>query len=211
MTQAETNCPICLETIRDAALLPACGHSFCHACISALPLSRRGLVGSREADCPICRARYTPGSSVPNWALRDAVAEAAAAAAAPPESHPRESEPETGPKSKLEPQPSGPQASPSEPAWAPPLSSHAVTKPASRSALARLGIPPGLCRIALDEARRVGLRVFLLDNSGSTGESTSGRVGVSCVRARASVGLGVGVRIRSHRATARSVRSARCV
>lgn len=36
------------------------------------------------------------------------------------------------------------------------------------SALAQLGIPPGLSRLACDEAARVGLRVFLLDNSGST-------------------------------------------
>lgn len=34
--------------------------------------------------------------------------------------------------------------------------------------LSKLGIPPGLARLAREEARRVGLRLFLLDNSGST-------------------------------------------
>ncbi len=39
---------------------------------------------------------------------------------------------------------------------------------ASSAALLRLGVPRGLARLAQDEAMRVGLRVFLLDNSGST-------------------------------------------
>lgn len=38
----------------------------------------------------------------------------------------------------------------------------------SLGALSALGVPPGLARLAHDEASRVGLRLFLLDNSGST-------------------------------------------
>ena len=50
---------------------------------------------------------------------------------------------------------------------APSALQHARSSP-SASALDALGIPPGLARLAADEAARVGLRLFLLDNSGST-------------------------------------------
>ena len=79
-----SNCAICLEPFRDAVLLPACGHSFCKHCVDALPTSRRGLGGAREALCPLCRTPYAPGSAVPNFGLRDAGSAPAAIAAPPP-------------------------------------------------------------------------------------------------------------------------------
>lgn len=42
-----------------AELLPSCGHSFCASCIRQLP-----------GVCPLCRVPFEPGSSVPNWSLR---------------------------------------------------------------------------------------------------------------------------------------------
>ena len=54
-------CTICLETpMRQAQLLPSCGHSFCAPCIEKLP----GL-------CPLCRVKFIAGAAVPNWSLRE--------------------------------------------------------------------------------------------------------------------------------------------
>ncbi len=96
----------------------------------------------------LCRAPYTPGTAVPNWGLRTreparagAALEGGAAAAA---------------------------AAPSAPPFAPSAPPFSVDLDASSAALSRLGLPRGLARLAQDEAARVGLRVFLLDNSGST-------------------------------------------
>ncbi len=98
----------------------------------------------------LCRAPYTPGTAVPNWGLRTrepararAAREGGAAAAAAAAAL------------------GGGAAAPS----APPCP---VDLDASSAALSRLGVPRGLARLAQDEAARVGLRVFLLDNSGST-------------------------------------------
>ena len=135
-----THCAVCLDCYTDAVLLPACGHSFCKLCVDALPTSRRNLLAAREALCPLCRAAYTPGSAVPNFGLRQSVDGAADGAVA---THRIEQE-----RAKWG----------SLPARAPPRPDR----------LAALGIPPGLSRVACDEARRVGLRLFVLDNSGST-------------------------------------------
>lgn len=45
------------------------GHSFCAACIEALPADIRD--GAFESACPLCRTPFTLGSSVPNWSLRE--------------------------------------------------------------------------------------------------------------------------------------------
>lgn len=139
-------------------MLPACGHTLCAACIANLPTQR--VRGSREAKCPLCRVAFTPGSAVPNWSLREA-AEATSGGAPPPPAAPR----------------------------SPPAGLDACERrSASPSSLAALGIPPGLARIARDEAERVGVRVFLLDNSGSTntydGHELRGHRLVSCTRWR---------------------------
>ena len=144
---AASSCPVCLESFRDACMLPACGHSFCSACIDQLPVTRVRSVGL-EAKCPMCRVAYTPGTKVPNWTLRDS-------AAAPP-AEPTES-------------------TPTQPvATAPAAEELRVTAMGSSRrasdphALADLGVPQALIRLACDEAQRVAVRVYLLDNSGST-------------------------------------------
>jgi len=148
------NCAICLEPFRDAVLLPACGHSFCKSCVEALPTSRLRLGSAREAQCPLCRAPYTPGSAVPNFGLRDASASVRRSASparldqgfAPPAAVAQQQPPARG-------------------FAGPPL---AVQRPPQPDRLAALGIPQGLVRLMCEESPRVGLRLFLLDNSGST-------------------------------------------
>lgn len=133
-------CPICLGPFRDACMLPTCGHSFCATCIDQLPLER--TLHGREAKCPICRRNYTAGTKVPNWTLREAVT-----------SHENEGRP----------------ARVSAPSPAPTVVlARQGRKAADPRALAALNVPPALIRLACDEAKRVAVRVFLLDNSGST-------------------------------------------
>ena len=142
---AHTQCAVCLDAYTDAVLLPACGHSFCKLCVEALPTSRRNLRAAREAFCPLCRTAYTPGSAVPNFGLRQSIAVDGNDATS--------LEPERVAHLEQE-----------RARWALP-----ACPPPRPDRLAALGIPPGLSRIACDEARgRVGLRLFLLDNSGST-------------------------------------------
>ncbi|XP_050105164.1 E3 ubiquitin-protein ligase COP1-like isoform X1 [Malus sylvestris] len=56
----DMKCPICMQIIRDACLT-ACGHSFCHVCISThLRI---------KSDCPCCASSLTPASIFPNFLL----------------------------------------------------------------------------------------------------------------------------------------------
>lgn len=56
----DMTCPICMQIIRDA-FLTACGHSFCHVCISThLRI---------KSDCPCCASSLTPASIFPNFLL----------------------------------------------------------------------------------------------------------------------------------------------
>ena len=143
-------CPICLEHYTEASLLPTCGHSFCGACIDALPTAR--VRGAREAKCPLCRSPFTPGSQVPNWSLRESSAADARR------------------RRSLSPPPGQPQA----PAVVHPHLERRRRDP-SAALLSQLGVPPGLARIAMAEADKVAARIFLLDNSGST-NSVDGHV-----------------------------------
>ena len=179
-----TSCPICLESMTDAVLLPGCGHSFCANCVDSLPRS--------TTRCPLCRVAFTRGTQVPNWSLRDAVSNP------PVEGDSASANPET--MAPAAPAALIPPSAPSRPRTAP-----------NMSGLAGLGIPSGLARIAADEAARVGLRLFLLDNSGSTmatdgHELRGGRI-LTCTRWReivcaaesaASLGVATGVPCEFH-------------
>ena len=135
------SCPICLEPYTEASMLPACGHSFCSGCIDALPTTRTR--GAREAQCPLCRVPFSPGSAVPNWSLRSSTTAPVATAAAV--DNIRVPTVVAGDSSVL-----------------------SVRSSPSAAMLAGLGVPPGLARIAVAEADKVAARIFLLDNSGST-------------------------------------------
>ena len=144
-----TQCPICFDDpLENAMLLPACGHSFCADCVTDLIASTRStFFGNSEPRCPICRAFHTPGSAIPNYGLREA-AEASTSAYDAAVAADVDHDLAAGPAA----------AAPQNPSAASP------------EALAALGIPAGLSRLACDEASKVGLRLFLLDNSGSTSE-----------------------------------------
>jgi len=105
----------------------------------------------RQSKCPLCRVCFAPGSTVPNWSLRDSASTSGSAR-----------------------YPALPSV-PAQPAASPPV-----------GALEALHIPPGLARLAREEAQTVGLRLFLLDNSGSTetgdGHRMHGLKVVSCTR-----------------------------
>ena len=70
LSASSLGCPICLGLMRNAEVLPTCGHSFCAACIEALPADFSAS-GTFEAACPLCRVPFALGSSVPNWSLRE--------------------------------------------------------------------------------------------------------------------------------------------
>lgn len=127
-------------------LLPACGHTLCQSCVASLP--RRGTT------CPLCRTAFSKGTEVPNWSLRQAAEGAPAASSARPEAQADAAQLVAAPLIV-------------QPVPAAPAMQRQRSMP-SLSALSALGIPPGLARLAVDEAHRVGLRLFLLDNSGST-------------------------------------------
>ena len=75
MSLSAIGCPICLGVMRHPEILPNCGHSFCAACIEALPAEISEEKGSFVAACPLCRVPFMLGSSVPNWSLREILPE----------------------------------------------------------------------------------------------------------------------------------------
>jgi hypothetical protein len=160
-------------------MLPGCGHSFCADCIDRLPLTRtRGQ--SPEAACPICRAQYTPGTRVPNWTLRDTAGEtldgggnaarAATTTSATTPASAGQAQPPPHGHSAPRPDLTQEQQQVRPAVGRSPVSTRAVAnvRPDTQAALRELGVPPALRRLACEEADRVAVRVFLLDNSGST-------------------------------------------
>ena len=139
-------CAICLHRYQSPTLIPTCGHTFCASCVASLPTDRL----RSTASCPLCRNRFDVRACVPNYALAAAL----------------ESEAHGEPAS---PRPSAPPLETMQ------FTTHAPNVPrASQSSavqrLRSLGFPAGLARLVTDADSRVGLRLFILDNSGSTGE-----------------------------------------
>mmetsp|Transcript_10870 Transcript_10870/g.38138 ORF Transcript_10870/g.38138 Transcript_10870/m.38138 type:complete len:254 (-) Transcript_10870:734-1495(-) len=152
-------------------MLGDCAHTFCKRCIAPLNPLR----------CPTCRRFFRPQSVLPNFALAALLNDAGFGASAVSSVRPP-SEWAQGPAA-------APAAQPS------PAVALAGTGPASASAtqvsplrqllgslerdtaapeglgverLMQLGLPAGLAKLVSDEDRKIALRVFLLDNSGST-------------------------------------------
>ena len=61
-----TECPICLERMKDPVISKTCGHSACDICFTQL---------IDKSKCPICRTG--PVDTIPNYGLRNAIAEIA--------------------------------------------------------------------------------------------------------------------------------------
>ncbi|CAM5098222.1 unnamed protein product [Natator depressus] len=65
--QEETNCPICLEYLRDPVTVQ-CGHNFCQVCITQ-HCETWAELGSGPFCCPSCRARIPKGTLRKNYQL----------------------------------------------------------------------------------------------------------------------------------------------
>lgn len=100
--------------------------------------------GLRVKTCPLCRTQFFPADVRPNYALLNMLAQ-----------------PSQGPLSALIAQ----QALASAPPLEAPVQNAAHNM---LNGLLQLGVPFGLAQLVSEEDHTVGLRIFLLDNSGST-------------------------------------------
>ncbi|CAE8718466.1 unnamed protein product [Polarella glacialis] len=142
MADSEVACPVCMLEYNDPQLLASCGHTFCKRCVAHL----------RPCLCPLCRVPFQSRDVRPNYALARMLSmlHGQAAPSAPaPESHRLQA--------------------------VVPLVSQALSGltltgqgPDLARSLARQGVPFGIAQLISDEDSQIALRVFLLDNSGST-------------------------------------------
>jgi len=156
-------CPVCLDTYVDPQLIGQCGHTFCRACVEAL----------RPRRCPQCRSLFKASDVRPNFALRLVLQDLAGGAATtssgsvalPLHARPSDSE-HTISQAR-----SGRNGDVCEEGGQERSivrdTSHVVEDRAIQ-ALMELGLPWGLARLVHEEDRQIALRLFLLDNSGST-------------------------------------------
>lgn len=163
-------CPVCLERFDDPQQITACGHTFCRRCLERLAQRR----------CPTCRAAIPARNGFqPNFAFRQLledmegrpIAESASAMAASTTS----TESSTGQPSILRKRTRD--------------LSNESEEDTARSKLQKLtaaGLPWGLARLMQEEDKHIALRIFLLDNSGSTaswdGKRLENNRMVSCTR-----------------------------
>lgn len=138
-------CPICMIKYSEPQLLSTCGHTFCKNCILQV----------RTGVCPICRTKFQQKDIRPNYALAEML---------------RENRRPVGPRAAPEPMAeqafmgmSGADWSQSQPRMG--RTSSVMQKTAG---LIALGAPFGLARLIGEEDGNVAVRIFLLDNSGST-------------------------------------------
>jgi len=148
-----TDCPVCLETYDDPQILTACGHTFCRKCIDAL----------RPRICPSCRKPIRYNGVRPNYALRMMLEDATLDGERPDGSTANEMS-EVG---LLEPS-SAPGAPVSLVRRPSKMEEGSAEEDDKIRHLTELGLPWGLARLVKEEDAQIALRVFLLDNSGST-------------------------------------------
>eukprot|EP00443_Scrippsiella_acuminata_P056656 CAMPEP_0115470064 /NCGR_PEP_ID=MMETSP0271-20121206/51806_1 /TAXON_ID=71861 /ORGANISM="Scrippsiella trochoidea, Strain CCMP3099" /LENGTH=490 /DNA_ID=CAMNT_0002897189 /DNA_START=62 /DNA_END=1531 /DNA_ORIENTATION=+ len=166
---AITDCPICLSTFTDPDMLPSCGHTFCRGCIARIVESAR--IGQRPR-CPTCRQPFQARDTKPNYTLRDLLADSAASGSGAasgssadrggflsgePSAPPEQSEAQEGDNGAAQP---GLQRS---------LTRDGEGRnQGAVEGLIGLDVPPGLAHQIMREDAKIGRRIFLLDNSGST-------------------------------------------
>eukprot|EP00929_Paragymnodinium_shiwhaense_P039797 TRINITY_DN20859_c0_g1_i10.p1 TRINITY_DN20859_c0_g1~~TRINITY_DN20859_c0_g1_i10.p1 ORF type:complete len:481 (-),score=78.55 TRINITY_DN20859_c0_g1_i10:518-1960(-) len=146
-------CPICFDCFRDPQLLGDCGHTFCKDCISRLP----------RPQCPTCRKPFGRNSVLPNFALKHLLEERGRTSGLPrPQQAP-------GDGSVEETTPLVMSSSTTMSRTMTGLASRNTSgAPLDVNRLMGMGLPPGLATLVSEEDREIALRVFLLDNSGST-------------------------------------------
>eukprot|EP00929_Paragymnodinium_shiwhaense_P004343 TRINITY_DN10524_c0_g1_i2.p1 TRINITY_DN10524_c0_g1~~TRINITY_DN10524_c0_g1_i2.p1 ORF type:complete len:409 (+),score=47.26 TRINITY_DN10524_c0_g1_i2:81-1307(+) len=174
-------CPVCCQRYRDPQFLSACGHSFCRCCIEA----------TQVPYCPVCRTPFKRAQDVrPNYALVRMMQESSAhpGTGVGPPSAPTtpfiearqaligvSAHEGTTPTSRMHAEPclcfqaiacsvAGLSAQQST------VRRRCTQLDALRSASseARADVPFGLAQLLSVEDQHVGVRMFLLDNSGST-------------------------------------------
>ncbi|CAE8719558.1 unnamed protein product [Polarella glacialis] len=165
------DCPVCLQTLCDPQLLTTCGHTFCRACIDSLP----------HNSCPICRLRFSSRDGFrPNYALRMVLEDSGFGV---------DNAAEAGTEFRSSADSSAPAAE-RQPCLIRSGNSEEVGLQGQVTdrvkALSDLGVPWGLARLIKEEDAQIALRIFLLDNSGSTAAG-DGRIlidgsMVSCTR-----------------------------
>eukprot|EP00927_Polykrikos_kofoidii_P059269 TRINITY_DN54473_c0_g1_i1.p1 TRINITY_DN54473_c0_g1~~TRINITY_DN54473_c0_g1_i1.p1 ORF type:complete len:501 (-),score=71.99 TRINITY_DN54473_c0_g1_i1:249-1673(-) len=148
-------CPICFETFNQPQLLGQCGHTFCKLCIEGI------LASQRTTQCPTCRRPFRRDTVLPNFALNHLLRErenshapGSSETAPTTQTHGRHDVAGAGSVQ-------GDQFEGS-------LAREIVSTPASVASLMSLGLPAGLARLVSDEDCQIAVRIFLLDNSGST-------------------------------------------
>eukprot|EP00927_Polykrikos_kofoidii_P067319 TRINITY_DN62820_c0_g1_i1.p1 TRINITY_DN62820_c0_g1~~TRINITY_DN62820_c0_g1_i1.p1 ORF type:complete len:499 (-),score=67.06 TRINITY_DN62820_c0_g1_i1:153-1574(-) len=148
---AVDECPLCFGPYRDPHLLP-CGHTFCSDCIEQL----------QPCLCPTCRAAFRRADVRRNFALSGMLEDSATRPSAPLDNA------SFAASSSSLIQPALSQALRVDPGQ--PLLQRS-TKDGARQmsrSLTRFGASFGLARLICEEDQGVALRIFLLDNSGST-------------------------------------------
>lgn len=137
--------------------------------------------------CPTCRRGFTSRCVLPNFALRALLRDQEQAAGTGQISHHGEVMQEGGTMASQV----GPGASVPDLSWV----QQVARDPSGGQQLQNLidsGVPAGLARLILEEDRQIALRIFLLDNSGSTSHpdgqylepapSNGGKPGMMCLR-----------------------------
>lgn len=137
-------CPVCLQTFEDPQLLGDCGHTFCQRCVAQLNPPR----------CPTCRRAFRRNGVLPNFALRHLLGERALASSTGGNTIPDPGRVTTTGDQN----PVGQLVEPRDTA----------RTGLNLDVLMSLGLPAGLARLVQEEDKKIAMRIFLLDNSGST-------------------------------------------
>eukprot|EP00933_Yihiella_yeosuensis_P063105 TRINITY_DN6617_c1_g1_i1.p1 TRINITY_DN6617_c1_g1~~TRINITY_DN6617_c1_g1_i1.p1 ORF type:complete len:497 (-),score=70.88 TRINITY_DN6617_c1_g1_i1:439-1929(-) len=164
-------CSVCFDTYRNPQLLGSCGHTFCKDCIdrhSAAEAQRRPWPGTLP-QCPTCRAGYRPNTILPNFALQALLRQRAQGTSGGDASRGDLSvaSAAAGLGDTPTPASASAEASPEIPEESLRLDLGARVMPSIED-IASLGAPVGLAKLISEESRKIALRIFLLDNSGST-------------------------------------------
>ncbi|KAK3262502.1 hypothetical protein CYMTET_28647 [Cymbomonas tetramitiformis] len=146
--EAAGKCSICKNLLSDPLLIPQCGHTYCKSCIEALPTApaplptfqpvNRKLPRPQVAICPLCEQKQ-------QWSkfeLKYCIPNYAIVPA----------NPESISDSVID-------------------SSKTKNEKSSAervSMLRSMGVPTGLAKLVDHQDHRVGMRIYILDNSGST-------------------------------------------
>lgn len=137
------SCPICFDQLTDPKIIPGCGHTLCGPCVQRLCPP-----AARAAACPTCRAAFRPCDVRTNFTVQALLQEYDASGGSFAQPSDRQSMLPGGNLAR-----SG---------------AGAGVQQGRRKQLEFLGVPSRLAAVVAEEDGRVGRRVFLLDNSGST-------------------------------------------